>query len=57
MTGGMDGDSLFAAHEAAFDKAAPEAPEAVRKAWLDAAKESGYPEGGKRSFAKSLWRI
>ena len=43
----MDADSIFAAHAEVFDKAAPDAPLIVKNAWMNAAKETGYLEGGK----------
>ena len=48
LSSDMDADSIFAAHAEVFDKAAPEAPPIVKNAWMNAAKETGYLEGGKR---------
>lgn len=46
LSDNLDGNQLFAAHREAFDKAAPNAPAKVKKAWMDAARETGYLEGG-----------
>ena len=54
LTSNLDGNSLFAAHEAVFDKAAPDAPEVVKKAWMNASKETGYLEGGKMNHISQL---
>lgn len=50
----MDADSIFAAHGEVFDKAAPEAPLIVKNAWMNAAKETGYLEGGKMNHISQL---
>lgn len=50
----MDADSIFAAHGEAFDKAAPDAPSIVKNAWMKAAKETGYLEGGKMNHISQL---
>ena len=40
--------------EAVFDKAAPDAPPIVKNAWMNAAKETGYLEGGKMNYISQL---
>lgn len=50
----MDADSIFAAHAEVFDKAAPDAPLIVKNAWMNAAKETGYIEGGKMNHIPQL---
>lgn len=50
----MDADSIFAAHGEVFDKAAPDAPPIVKNAWMNAAKETGYLEGGKMNHISQL---
>ena len=50
----MDADSIFAAHAEVFDKAAPDAPPIVKNAWMNAAKETGYLEGGKMNYISQL---
>ena len=50
----MDADSIFAAHGEVFDTAAPDAPPIVKNAWMNAAKETGYLEGGKMNHISQL---
>ena len=50
----LEANSLYAAHADAFDKAAPNAPAIVKSAWMDAAKESGYLEGGQMKHISQL---
>lgn len=50
----LEANSLYATHADAFDKAAPNAPAIVKSAWMDAAKESGYLEGGQMKHISQL---
>ena len=54
LSSDMDADSIFAAHAEVFDKAAPDAPPIVKNAWMNAAKETGYLEGGKMNYISQL---
>ena len=54
LSSDMDADSIFAAHAEVFDKAAPVAPQIVKNAWMNAAKETGYLEGGKMNYISQL---
>lgn len=54
LSSDMDADSIFAAHAEVFDKAAPDAPPIVKNAWMNAAKETGYLEGGKMNHISQL---
>ena len=54
LSSDMDADSIFAAHAEVFDKAAPVAPQIVKNAWMNAAKETGYLEGGKMNHISQL---
>ena len=54
LSSDMDADSIFTAHAEAFDKAAPDAPPIVKNAWMNAAKETGYLEGGKMNYISQL---
>ena len=54
LSSDMDADSIFAAHAEVFDKAAPDAPLIVKNAWMNAAKETGYLEGGKMNHISQL---
>ena len=54
LSSDMDADSIFTAHAEAFDKAAPDAPPIVKNAWMNAAKETGYLEGGKMNHISQL---
>ena len=54
LSSDMDADSIFAAHAEVFDKAAPDAPLIVKNAWMNAAKETGYLEGGKMNHMSQL---
>ena len=54
LSSDMDADSIFAAHAEVFDKAAPDALPIVKNAWMNAAKETGYLEGGKMNYISQL---
>lgn len=54
LSSDMDADSIFAAHAEVFDKSAPDAPLIVKNAWMNAAKETGYLEGGKMNHISQL---
>ena len=54
LSDNLDGNQLFAAHGEVFDKAAPNAPANVKKAWMDAARETGYLEGGMMKHISQL---
>lgn len=50
----INADTMFERHGAEFDKAAPNAPAIVKKAWMEAAKESGYLAGGKMNHISQI---
>ena len=50
----MSANDVISAHGEVFDKAAPNAPASVKAAWMDAAKETGYLEGGKMNHISQL---
>lgn len=54
LSDGLSGNSIFEEHAAVFDGAAPDAPPIVRTAWINAAKETGYLEGGKMNHISQL---
>ena len=54
LSSDIDADSIFTAHGEVFDKAAPDAPPIVKNAWMNAAKETGYLEGGKMNYISQL---
>ena len=54
LSSDMDADSIFAAYGEVFDTAAPDAPPIVKNAWMNAAKETGYLEGGKMNHISQL---
>lgn len=50
----MSANDVISAHGEVFDKAAPNAPAIVKEAWMDAAKATGYLEGGKMNHISQL---
>ena len=50
----MSVNDILSAHGEVFDKAAPDAPPIVKNAWMNAAKETGYLEGGKMNYISQL---
>ena len=50
----IDADKIFSAHSEVFDKASSNAPTKVKEAWVDAAKATGYLEGGKMNHISQL---
>ncbi len=50
----MSANDVISAHGEVFDKAAPNAPAIVKEAWMEAAKETGYLEGGKMNHISQL---
>jgi hypothetical protein len=54
LSSDMDADSIFTAHGEVFDTVAPDAPPIVKNAWMNAAKETGYLEGGKMNHISQL---
>lgn len=54
LSDNLTADSMYAAHEAAFENAGPKAPAIAKIAWMDAAKETGYLEGGKMNHISQL---
>lgn len=50
----MSANDVTSVHGEVFDKAAPNAPAIVKEAWMDAARETGYLEGGKMNHISQL---
>ena len=54
LSNDMNADKIFSTHMDAFDKASSNAPSEVKEAWMNAAKATGYLEGGKMNHISQL---
>ena len=54
LTENLDSKSIFAEHEEVLVNASEYASPFVKKAWVDAAKATGYLEGGKMNYISKL---